>query len=156
MTWRTVNARTLRTIQFGLLGMSTIWGLDYLLPPPDPSHILNYIEQHSILSLEVWGAIMVALGVLGLGSELLCKRYRQLWIGVWIAHTLFVGIFIALSFGSFVGITIGNEGISGFRTPFTWLFIGGLHIVFAQRPEPFPELLSPEVIDAVKDKLDDT
>lgn len=156
MPWRSGNPRALQSVQFALLVMSTIWGLDYLVPPPDPNEVLNYIERHSLLSLPVWGGVMVALGLIGIVSEILIKFYdRRFWFGVWFVHYLFAGLFGALSIGSAAGVLLENEGLYGFRAPFTWLFIAGTHLAFAQRLQPLPDKLAPDVVQAVKEKLHD-
>lgn len=143
MTWRVVSKRSVRNLQFGLLLVSTIWGLDYLLPPTENGNVLTFFEAKSYLPIHTWGQIMVSAGIMGLVCEgFLARneyRYRKLWVGSWIAHTLFGGIFIALSLGSFLATVINNEGWYGFRTPALWCFIALAHWSFARRLErPVP------------------
>ncbi|AHZ95397.1 hypothetical protein PBI_DAMIEN_36 [Mycobacterium phage Damien] len=137
MTWRVVSRRSIRNIQFGLLFISTIWGLDYLLPPTESGKVLNFVETHSYWPLNVWGGIMVLAGVVGIICEILLgrseNRYWRFWLGSWLSHVLFASIFIALAYGAFISAPLATEGWAGFRTPFAWAFFAVMHTAYARR-----------------------
>lgn len=137
MTWRMVSKRSIRNIQFGLLVVSTIWGLDYLLPPNEDGKVLNFIEKHAFLPLPVWGGIMVFAGILGIVCEFFLarseKKYWRLWVGSWFAHVLFASIYFMLAYGSFISAPLATEGWAGFSTPVAWAFIALLHTAYARR-----------------------
>lgn len=145
MTWRMVSKRSIRNIQFGLLLVSAIWGLDYLLPPTEPGVVTEYIEQKAFFSVQTWGSVMLVAGLVGLTCECFLARdkvrFRKLWVGSWAAHAIFAATFLMLAVGSFFATVIVREGWAGFRTPALWILIAAMHAAYARKldnPVPRP------------------
>ena len=111
-------------LQIAVLLAAILRGLDYIVPPDGNSAALSVVERAA--SLDLWGSLFIAGGVLGLVGMRVTR-----WPIASIGHVILLATYSAFAVGSAFEIG-GRPGAEGFRTPADWaLVFAVMHYCFA-------------------------